>query len=395
MQKRKIMIITTGRADYGLLFPLIQKVRDHQQMDLQLIVTGSHLSQLHGNTIDLIKADGDIPISETVEMTMPEDTENAVCKAIAAGIEGFSRTILRFQPELIIVLGDRYELWPACMAAVIYKIPIAHIHGGETTIGAMDESIRHSVTKMSAIHFAALDQYAQRIIQMGEHPDRVFTVGAIGLDNIMSIPLLSRDELSDFAGIDFKKDIALMTYHPVTLDEYHSSEHQIRDILTALLDTELTVLITMPNADTSGRVIYEYIKNFTQANKDRFKLVKNLGQKAYLSAMKYSKLMIGNSSSGIIESASFKLPVVNIGDRQQGRFRTLNIIDCQCSSNEIKASVDKALSDQFRKSVSTLQSPYGDGQTAGRILNIIESIDLSNKSNMLKKNFYDLMIENR
>jgi UDP-hydrolysing UDP-N-acetyl-D-glucosamine 2-epimerase len=277
------------------------------------------------------------------------------------------------------------------MAAIIHKVPIAHIHGGESTIGAIDETIRHSITKMSAFHFTAIDQYAKRIVQMGENPDRVFVVGAIGLDNIVSTPLMSIDELSKFSGVDFKKNVALMTYHPVTLDHYNSAEHQIQEILSTLLKTNLTVLMTMPNADTSGQIIYRFVQSFSKKYPEQFTLVKSLGQKAYLSAMQHSKLMIGNSSSGIIESASFKLPVVNIGDRQKGRVRTSNVIDCDCSQNAIRHAIDLALSDGFKTSISLLQSPYGDGKASDRIVKIIETIDFKDNRSIIEKKFFDLL----
>jgi UDP-N-acetylglucosamine 2-epimerase len=369
MLKNKIMVVTTGRADYGLLYPLIKKTIKSELIELQLIATGTHLSSLHGKTIQLIEEDNEIQVTDKVEMTMEKDTEDAICTSIATGLMGFSQLFNRLCPDLLVVLGDRYELWSACMAAVIHKIPIA---------------------QMSAFHFASIDLYAKRIIQMGENPEKVFVVGAIGLDNIKSIPLMSRQELSKHTQIDFKKKIALMTYHPVTLDRYDSAEKQIQEVLNALIKTDLLVLMTMPNSDTSGSVIYQKIKKYSQQYPEKFRLIKNLGQKGYLSAMKYAQLMIGNSSSGIIESASFKLPVVNIGDRQAGRLKSVNIIDCDCSQEAIVKAVNRALLDEFKQSIAHLKSPYGDGNTSTHIVKILESIDLKNKSQFLKKGFYDL-----
>ena len=294
------------------------------------------------------------------------------------------------RPDLILILGDRYELWAISIAAVIHKIPIAHIHGGESTFGLIDDPIRHSITKMSTFHFAAIDTYAKRIIQMGEHPRRVFVVGALGIDNILSIPLLDKNQLSEITGMDFNKSIALMTYHPVTLDDYNEAENQIREILNTLCNTELRVLMTMPNTDTSGDIIYKHIQKFTQYYPDQFKLIKSLGQKNYLSAIKYAKLMIGNSSSGIIESTPFKIPVINIGDRQKGRHKTPNIIDCECNRASINSAIKKALSQEFKNSIQKIVSPYGDGKTADRIIKILESIDFTSKSALLKKGFFDL-----
>jgi UDP-hydrolysing UDP-N-acetyl-D-glucosamine 2-epimerase len=390
MQKKTIMVVSTGRADYGLLYPLIKKIMVSANLELQLIATGTHLSPLHGKTIKLIEEDNGVQVTDQVEMTMKSDTENSICISIATGLMGFSQLLNKYHPDILVVLGDRYELWSVCMAAVIHKIPIAHIHGGETTFGLIDDPIRHSVTKMSAFHFASIDLYARRIVQMGEDPGRVFVVGAIGLDNIKTVPLMTRKELSEYAGVDFEKKIVLMTYHPVTLDNYGSGEQQIQEILNTLVSKDLLVLMTMPNQDPSGNLIYQKLEYYSQQYPEKFKLVKNLGQKGYLSAMKYARLMIGNSSSGIIESASFKLPVVNIGDRQGGRFKPKNVIDCICSEDAISNAITQALSDVFKQSIINLKSPYGDGNTATRIVDTLESIDFSNKSRFLKKGFYDL-----
>jgi len=390
MQKIKVMIASTGRADYGLLYPLIKQIIGDNKFDLQLIATGTHLSPLHGKTIKLIEEDKDVHVAAKVEMTMKSDTEDAICNSIAIGLIGFSRLFNSQQPDILIVLGDRYELWSICIAAVIHKIPIAHIHGGEATFGLIDDPIRHSVSKMSAFHFASIELYAKRIIQMGENPERVFVVGAIGLDNIKNIPLMTLQELSEYSQVDFSKKIALMTYHPVTLDSYDNAAQQVKEILNALTETDLFVLMTMPNSDTSGNVIYQTIKSYAQQFPEKFRLIDNLGQKAYLSAMKHAKLMIGNSSSGIVESASFKLPVVNIGDRQAGRFKPKNVINCACTQDEITEAINHALSDEFRASIDSLESPYGDGNTAARIITILKSIDFTNKTHFLKKGFYDL-----
>lgn len=390
MRKKRIMVVTTGRADYGLLYPLIKCIIANSQLELQLIVTGAHLSLFHGRTIGLIEEDNEVKVTDQVEMTMGSDTENSICTSIANGIMGFSGVLSRHCPDVVVVLGDRYELWSVCMAAVIHKVPIAHIHGGEETLGLIDDSIRHSITKMSALHFASIDLYAKRIVQMGEDPERVFVVGAIGLDNIKTIPLMTRKELIETTGVDFEGEVALMTYHPVTLGGYDSACVQIKEILNALVKTGLSVLMTMPNSDMYGGAIYQKLTAYSQKHPDKFTLIDNLGQKGYLSAMKYARLMIGNSSSGIIESASFKLPVVNIGDRQGGRFKPKNVIDCTCSKQSIIKAVNQALSEQFKKSIADLKSPYGDGNASMRIVKVIESIDFGKKSLFLKKGFYDL-----
>ena len=382
--------MTTGRADYGLLYPFIKKIISSKYLEPHLIATGSHLSTHHGKTIKLIEQDGFIDITDTVEMNIKDDSEDSICTSIANGLVGFSKLLQKEQTDLIVVLGDRYELLSACIAATIHKIPIAHIHGGESTLGLIDDPIRHSVTKMSAFHFPSLDLYAKRIIQMGENPQRVYVVGALGIDNITDMTLMSSMELSEYTGVNFEKKIALMTYHPVTLDSYDTAEKHIKQILSALVETDLFVLVTMPNTDTSSNVIYKYIEQYSQQYPEKFKLIKNLGQKGYLSAMKYSELMVGNSSSGIMESASFNLPVINIGDRQGGRFKPKNIIDCICSKKEILLAINEGLSDDFRESIVDLDSPYGDGNASTRILQTIESIDFNKKSVFLKKGFYDL-----
>ncbi len=392
MKKKNLAIVTTGRADYGLLYPLIQLILHNEKFNLELIVTGTHFSVMHGKTITNIENDG-IEVNERIEMTMMDDSENAICSSISLGLTGFSGLYKRKKYDLIIVLGDRYELWSICIPAIIHKIPIAHIHGGESTFGSIDDSIRNSITKMASYHFASLDICARRIIQMGEFPDRVFTVGAIGLDNIKKMPLMEMTTLEKYTGIDFNRKVALITYHPVTLENYNSASKQIKEILNALLDTDIISMITMPNADTGGNEIFKVIKSFVELYPDKFKIVSNLGQRAYLSVMKYAKLMIGNSSSGIIEAASFKLPVVNIGDRQAGRYKPDNVIDCICTKKAIIKAINHAVSKNFQESISQLVNPYGDGSAAVNIVKTLEKINLENKADILKKGFFDIKNE--
>lgn len=388
MSKPQIMIISTSRADYGLLYPLIKKLLAHSGFVTNLVVTGSHLSDFHGLSIKKIEEDG-IPISFKVKASPESDTEDGICTLISEGITNFSNLFTEHKPDLIMVLGDRYELMSACLPAMIHKIPIAHLHGGEQTVGVIDDAIRNAITKMSSIHFASLDLYAKRIIQMGERSSYVFTVGAIGLDNIKDLVLYERKELSDYTGINFNEDIALLTYHPLTLDHYDAAAVQMQEVLQALMQTDLKVLITMPNADTGYTQVFSIIEQYLKHYPEKFNLVKNLGQKGYLSTLKYAKLMVGNSSSGIIESPSFKIPVVNIGDRQQGRYRARNVIDCECSQEAIVQSIQKALSTEFRSTLSDLVNPYGDGTSATKIINCLEKIDLLNKAPLLKKGFVD------
>lgn len=404
MGKLHVWAVTTSRADYGLLYPLLQKLHTDDTFLLEVVVTGSHLSPLHGNTVEIIERDG-FTIAGKVEMTMQSDSEHAICQAVSLGLIGFSHLfreraresligshdkVAGKAPDLVILLGDRYELWAASIAATMHHVPIVHIHGGEVTYGAIDDQVRHAVTKMAALHFPSIELYAGRIVQMGEHPERVHAVGALGIDNIQSIEHMSVSELSQYAGVDFTRDVALMTFHPVTQDEAADAAAQVEEVLLALVETELFTLITMPNADAGGHGVYETILRFIGQYPERFKLVKNLGQRAYLSAMQYAKLMIGNSSSGIIESASFRLPVVNIGDRQAGRYKPANVIDCLCTREAILTAVKTALSQEFAAQIADLENPYGDGQTAQRILTILKQVDFTDKSTLLKKGFYDL-----
>jgi UDP-hydrolysing UDP-N-acetyl-D-glucosamine 2-epimerase len=385
-----VALVTTSRADFGLLYPLICELKQAEGFRVRFIVTGTHLSKLHGYTIDEIRAGG-VEVSREIEMTADGDSETAICQAIAAGLIGFSDYFSQFQPDLLIVLGDRYELLSACIASVIHKIPIAHLHGGESTYGLIDDSVRHSVTKMSVFHFTAIEAYARRVIQMGENPEHVYVVGSLGIDNIKNLDLMDALTLSEFSGVDFQKnEVALMTYHPVTLDDYSMAGQQTEEILQVLLTTDLLTLITMPNADTGGETIFRTIESYVTQYPSKFRLIKSLGQRGYLSAMKSARLMIGNSSSGIIESASFKLPVVNIGDRQGGRFKPANVIDCDCTKDSIQNALDKALSQKFAHEISDIENPYGDGNTARRIVNILKTLGPINKTDLIKKRFFDL-----
>jgi len=382
-------VVTTSRADYGLLYPLIKKLSLDNCFNLNIIVTGSHLSSVFGSTMDEIKRDGFSSLLN-VQTYGERDDEVGVAGAVAKGIIGFSDLFSKRKFDLVIVLGDRYELWAAAVAAVIHKVPIVHIHGGETTEGSTDEVVRHSVTKSASIHFPSIPQYARRIVAMGENPQRVFTVGALGIDNIKKSKIMEIDELSEHLGVDFKKDVAIMTYHPVTMDNYIEAEVQVKEILDALNHIGIYTVMTMPNADVGGNSIYKCMKDYEKRFSDRFKIVKNMGSTVYLNAMRYARIMIGNSSSGIIESASFKLAVVNIGDRQAGRIKPENVIDCPCTKPAIIEAVRKALSKEFAKYIENITNPYGDGDTAEKIINILKKIDFKDKEKLLKKKFYDI-----
>lgn len=382
------MVVTTGRADYGLLYPLMVKIKQSSKLALKLIVSGSHLSKQHGETQNVINA-GDLDIDHVVPMLCEADSEHAVCHAIAEGLNGFSSLYEIERPGLVVVLGDRYELLSVSIAALIHKIPIAHIHGGEATFGIIDEAIRHSVTKMSTLHFPSIERYKQRIVQLGEAPERVHVVGSLGIDNIKNMNLLDRDELSRKFEIDFTKKLALVTYHPVTLDAYQSSMLKMQTLLDVLVENNILSLITMPNADPGNKPIYDVIKDYEARYPDNIKFIKNLGQLGYLSAMKYASLMVGNSSSGIIESASFRLPVINVGDRQNGRYKPLNIIDVECEGLAIQSAIEKSLSVEFTDSLNDLVNPYGGGEAAEKIMTVLECIDYGQLQGWIKKEFYD------
>ncbi len=385
-----LMVVTTSRADYGLLSPLLKAMAEDSAFKVDLVACGSHLSPLHGYTVDRIKEDG-FRVAYEIETFMEDDSEDAISQSVANGLSRFSPVLRDNPPDALVLLGDRYELWSFAVAAVIHKIPIVHIHGGEATFGAFDDSVRHCISKMAAIHFPSIEPYGQRLIQMGEHPDRVFVVGALGIDNIRQIGLLDQDTLSRRLGVDFgKHPVAMMTFHPVTLDGYELAAEQVRVVLDALLEQSLQTVMTMPNADPGGVRIFEMIESYLERYPQQFRLMKNMGQQVYLSAMQHASVMVGNSSSGIIESASFRLPVVNIGDRQAGRFKPANVIDCANTREAITDALEKALSPAFRESVSTLENPYGKGDTAKQMLAILKRTDFSDKEPLLKKGFYDL-----
>lgn len=386
LSKVRFLVVTTSRADYGILYPLLKAMEQDESFELLLSVTGSHLSKEYGYTLDEIKGDG-FKADVLVNMNPENDSSLEISNSISKGILGFAESYKRISPDGVIVLGDRYELYAACIPALISRIPIVHIHGGEVTKGAMDDAIRHCITKMASIHFASCGEYAERIIRMGENPSYVHDVGALAVDNIMNTSLYGREELSGITGIDFNKNVALLTYHPVTLDGYEDAARQIDEVLEAVLSTDLKCLITMPGADTAGLAVFKRLEYYAKKYPEKLKLVKSLGRKGYLSAMKYSSIMIGNSSSGIIESPSYRLPVVNIGDRQEGRIKASNIIDCECSKNEILKAIEKGLHPIFKSSLAGLVSPYGTGSTAQKICEVLKEIDFKNKQVLLKKGF--------
>jgi len=383
--KRKIAVVTGTRAEYGLLYWILQKTHGDPDLILQLVVTGMHLSPEFGLTVKEIEADG-FPISERVEMLLSSDTEVGLSTSMGLGIMGFASAFSRLRPDILVLLGDRFEALAAAAAAVVARIPIAHIHGGESSEGAIDEAFRHAVTKMSHIHFPAVDLYARRIRQMGEDPEKIFTLGAPGLDHIYLTHLPEREDLQSELGIDLTKGVALITYHAVTL-EFSTARQHMANLLAAIRGRDLTLVFTYANADTGGRVINQMIEEFVK-NEPHAYAFPSLGQRRYLGLLRIADVMVGNSSSGIIEAPSFKLPVVNIGDRQRGRVRAANVIDCGMQQQEISKALDQALSREFKKSLKDLVNPYGRGRTSSQIVSVLKEIQLGEA--LIKKRFQDL-----
>ncbi|MCA9766660.1 MAG: UDP-N-acetylglucosamine 2-epimerase (hydrolyzing) [Carnobacterium sp.] len=384
---KKICVVTGTRAEYGLLMPLLERIKNDEELDLQLLVTGMHLSPEFGLTYKLIEADG-YKIDEKVAILLSSDTPVGISKSMGLGMIGFSESFERLQPDMVILLGDRYETFAAAATASTARIPIAHLHGGETTEGAFDEAFRHAITKMSVLHFTSAELYRKRVIQLGEQPERVFNVGAIGIENIINMPLMTKEELEESLGIQFDKQLLLVTFHPVTL-ENNTSETQFKELLTALDNVQdATIIFTKANSDTDGRVINQLIDDYTQLNPDKTLAFTSMGQLRYLSTMKIATAVIGNSSSGIIEAPSFKVPTVNIGDRQKGRIQAESVINCQPKIEYIDKAIKTSLSDDFSNTLSEMENPYGDGEVSEKIVKVIR--EFVSKDTSLKKPFYDV-----
>lgn len=387
---KKICVITGTRADYGLLRPLIKRIKEDKELKLQLIATGMHLSPEFGLTYKEIESDG-LQIDEKIEMLLSSDTPIGISKSMGLSMIGFADVFNRINPDMIVVLGDRYEIFSAVSSALSFRIPVAHIHGGETTEGAIDESMRHSITKMSYLHFTSTEVYRNRVIQLGENPKRVFNVGAIGIESIKELKLLSKSELEKNINFKFGKQTALITFHPVTL-ENGTSKCQFQELLSALEKfKDLKIIFTKSNSDTDGRVINKMIDNYVNENKGSAIAFTSMGQTRYLSAMKYADLVVGNSSSGIIEAPSFNLPTINIGDRQKGRVQAQTVINCEPVQDEIYQSIEKGLSYEFKEKIKNIQNPYGDGNVSEIIIEKLKDF-FSLSLNDIKKKFYDTIL---
>lgn len=370
---RKVCVVTSTRAEYGIMSRLIEMMNNDPEIDLQLIVTGMHLSEKFGHTVDEIN----IPITKKIDIEIEKEPSHT----LALTIEKFSNAFKELNPDLVLVLGDRYEIMGVAIASMLNNIPIAHIHGGETTQGAIDEAIRHSITKMSHLHFTSCEEYKKRVIQLGENPNRVFNVGSLGVENIKKVPLMTKNELEKSIDFKFGQKNLLVTFHPVTLEG--NSREQFEELLSALNELEKTnIIITAPNSDKGNEELFKLIDKFIQEHSNA-KYIKSLGMVRYLSSIRYVDAVVGNSSSGIVEVPSFKKPTVNIGNRQKGRIQAKSVINCKPEKTDILNAVKKVYEQDF----SDTLNPYEKDKTAENILEIIKSFELNC---IIKKEFYDL-----
>jgi GDP/UDP-N,N'-diacetylbacillosamine 2-epimerase (hydrolysing) len=382
---RKVCIVTGSRAEYGLLRWVIEGVRQAPDLELQIIATGMHLSPEFGLTYQEIEKDG-FQIDRKVDMHLSSDTPAGVAKSMGLGLAGFGNVLEQLQPHLMLVLGDRFELFSAVAAALVARIPVAHLHGGESTEGAFDEAVRHAITKMSHLHFVATKVYRERVIQLGENPEMVFLVGGLGIDNIQKLSLLDRSALQASLKFELGRKNLLITFHPVTLENELSAK-QMTELLSALHELEDTRLIfTMPNADTDGRVIFEMIDKFVTDHSNA-RAYTSLGQLRYLSCIKHVDGVVGNSSSGLIEVPSFGKGTINIGDRQRGRLKADSVIDCSPEKESITKALHRLYSRDFQLVLKTVQNPYGEGGASERVVETLRKVSLAN---VLKKRFFDL-----
>jgi len=382
---KKVCVVTGTRAEYGLLYWLMKEIESDPQLELQVITTGMHLSPEFGLTYKDIEKD--FVINKKIEMLLSSDTHIGISKSMGLAQISFAESFEDLKPDIIVLLGDRYEIFSAASTALIANIPIAHLHGGETTEGAFDESIRHSITKMSHLHFTAAEEYKNRVIQLGEDPSRVFNVGGMGIENIKRLKLLSREEFEE--SIDFKlnKKNILVTFHPVTL-ENSTAKEQFQELLEAIDELKDTnIIFTKANSDTDGRIINQMCDEYVLKNSHKSICFTSLGQLRYLSALQYVDVVVGNSSSGLLEAPSFNIGTINIGDRQKGRIQAKSIINCDSLRLSIVEAFKKLYSKEFKNILINTNNPYGDGCASKKIIKEIKKIDLNN---ILKKSFYDI-----
>ena len=385
MIKRKICVVTGTRAEYGLLYWLMKGIDADPELDLQIIATGMHLSSEFGNTYQQIESDGFV-IDKKIDIELSSDSEVGISKSMGLGMIGFANAFNDLKPDLCIVLGDRFEIFSAVSAAMIAKIPIAHLHGGEATEGAFDESIRHSITKMSHLHFTATEEYKNRVIQLGEQPNKVFNVGGLGIDNINKLKLLSKADFENAIDFTFGKKNILVTFHPVTLENF-TAKVQFQELLNSINKLENTkIIFTKANSDTNGRIINSMIDDYVAINDNSIAFT-SMGALNYLSALQFVDVIVGNSSSGLLEAPSFNIATIDIGDRQKGRIKADSVISCSPTQESILSAFDKSYSEDFQNIVDNTKNPYGNGGASKIVVDIIKDFDLNG---ILKKIFYDL-----
>jgi GDP/UDP-N,N'-diacetylbacillosamine 2-epimerase (hydrolysing) len=382
---KKICVVTGTRAEYGLLYWLMKEIDTDGDLKLQIIVTGMHLSPEFGLTYKEIEKD--FTIAKKIEMLLSSDTSIGISKSMGLAQISFAEAYDELKPHIVVVLGDRYEIFSAVSAAMIARIPIAHLHGGETTEGAFDESIRHSISKMSHLHFTSAEEYRNRVIQLGEHPNRVFNVGGMGIEGIKRMLLLSKKEFEKSIDFRLNQKNILVTFHPVTL-ETSTAKGQFEELLGAIDELEHTnIIFTKANSDTDGRIINQMIDEYVTKNGHKAIGFTSLGQLRYLSALRYVDAIVGNSSSGLLEAPSFKIGTINIGDRQKGRIKAKSVLNCNPIKIEIQKAIKDLYSQKFQNELKTIVNPYGDGCASLKIVEEIKKIDLSN---ILKKSFFDI-----
>jgi GDP/UDP-N,N'-diacetylbacillosamine 2-epimerase (hydrolysing) len=385
MIKRKICVVTGTRAEYGLLYWLMKEIDTDKDLELQVIATGMHLSEEYGNTYQQIEKDG-FTIDKKVDISLSSDTELAISKSMGLGMIGFADAFNELQPDLMVVLGDRFEIFSAVSTAMIAKIPLAHLHGGEATEGLIDEPIRHSITKMSHLHFTATNEYRNRVIQLGEQPDRVFNVGGLGIDNINKLKLLAKSDFEKAIDFELGEKNVLVTFHPVTLEK-STAKMQFQVLLNSISELINTkIIFTKANADTDGRIINSMIDDYVDNHKNTIAFA-SMGQLNYLSALQFVDAVVGNSSSGLLEAPSFKIGTIDIGDRQRGRIKANSVISCPPKKRDIDKAFNQLYSENFQNIINNVKNPYGKGGASKEIVRTIKDIDLNG---ILKKPFYDI-----
>ncbi|RTN94133.1 UDP-N-acetylglucosamine 2-epimerase [Enterobacter sp. WCHEn090032] len=382
--KLKVAVFTGTRAEYGLLYWLLKDIQDDNELELQLLVSGMHLSPEFGNTWQQIEKDG-FSIDEKIEILLSSDTPVGTAKSMGIGVLGFADALNRLKPDILVILGDRFEALAAAQTAMILRIPILHLHGGEITEGAYDDAIRHAITKLSYLHGTSTEVYRKRVIQLGEHPSRVVNVGAIGLDHLKRGHFMSVDELGDSLNFQLKKPFLLVTYHPVTLGE-EPAEASFNAVLAALDEfSDHQVILTYPNADDGGRKIIPLLEAYAAKQPERVLAIPSLGQVRYLSAVKHAAAVVGNSSSGIIEVPAFDVPTVNVGDRQKGRLAALSVLNCAATKESITQALHVAVSRSYKNCDEDIVNPYGQGDASSKIIEMIKSMHF-----VPGKTFYDI-----